>query len=200
VHPRDAASLVILRRDGTPPRVLLGRRASRHRFMPDLYVFPGGRLDPADRGASVAAPLRPEVATRLARPGSAEKARSLAVAALRETFEETGLVFGQLRGGRLHPDLSRLDYVARAITPPDWPMRFHARFLLADAADAHGEPRDSSELHDLAWVPLADARDLPMADVTEFVLGEIGRRLQGARPAGVPLFHYRRGISRVSRR
>jgi 8-oxo-dGTP pyrophosphatase MutT (NUDIX family) len=121
----------------------------------------------------------------------------LAFAAVRETFEETGLVFGRLAGDDLHADLSGLDYIARAITPPDSPIRFHARFLLADAAGATGRLRDSDELHDLNWVSFEAAFKLPIADVTEFVLREVGRRVAGWSPPGVPLFHYRAGGNRV---
>ena len=49
VRPLDAASLVLVDRSGTTPRFLLGRRHTRHNFMPGFMVFPGGRLEPADR-------------------------------------------------------------------------------------------------------------------------------------------------------
>ena len=193
VTPRDAASLVVLRGAGGEPEVLLGRREPRHRFMPNVLVFPGGRLDPGDSRQPVARRLRPEVAARMATHVSPVRAQGLAVAAVRETFEETGLVFGEIRGAALCPALDALDFVARAITPPDSPIRFHARFFMADAARAGGTLAGNGELLDLRWFGLEEAVKLPLADVTEFVLGEVGRRLRGAQPAGVPLFSYRHG-------
>jgi 8-oxo-dGTP pyrophosphatase MutT (NUDIX family) len=197
VRPRDAASLVVLRGRGAGVEVLLGRRASRHRFMPDVYVFPGGRLDRADVGTRPASELRPEVAERLCARWRPELARALAVAAVRETFEETGLAFGRIEAGRLAPELAGLDYLARAITPPDSPIRYHARFFLARAEDASGELGDSDELSDLRWLSLAQALAMPLVDVTEFVLQELARRLDGWAPPGAPLFHYRGGRARV---
>ena len=194
VRPRDAASLVILRQRKGGTEVLLGRRASRHRFMPNVFVFPGGRVDVADRDVDVAAELAKPVAKKLQNKFTPVMSRALAVAAVRETFEETGLVIGerQKKGG-VRPDLARLDYVARAITPPDSPMRFHARFFCIDAEHATGRVRDSHELQLLQWFPLAEALAMPLVDVTEFVLQEIQRRQEGWRPPGVPLFSYRNG-------
>ena len=99
---------------------------------------------------------------------------------------------GSKKGG-VRPDLARLDYVARAITPPDSPMRFHARFFCIDAEHTTGRVRDSHELQLLQWFPLAEALAMPLVDVTEFVLQEIQRRQEGWRPPGVPLFSYRNG-------
>ena len=47
-RPKDAATLILIRRDAAQPRVLMGKRSARHAFMPDKYVFPGGRVDPED--------------------------------------------------------------------------------------------------------------------------------------------------------
>ena len=84
------------------------------------------------------------------------------MAALRETAEETGVV--------LRPDLSALRLLARAITPRSSPVRFHARFFVADAEGAQGEHAESAELSDLAYRPLDEALKLPLFDVTEYVL------------------------------
>ena len=94
-RPRDAASLVLLRGQGEGAEVLMGRRARQHRFLPDVYVFPGGRLDPADRRLVPLRALAPAVAARLARHGRPARAIALAAAAARETFEETGLILGE---------------------------------------------------------------------------------------------------------
>ncbi|ANK82428.1 MAG: hypothetical protein TEF_17745 [Rhizobiales bacterium NRL2] len=194
VRPRDAASLVILRGEGEDAEVLMGRRASRHRFMPHMYVFPGGRLDREDRMAEVLRDLPPKPKSRLTRQVGEDVARGLAVAAVRETWEETGFIFGELEGERLKPDLAPLDYMARAITPPPSPIRFHARFFVADAAHAHGGPGTplggSGELLDLAFRPVREALTMPIADVTEFVLEELLRRLRGTSIEAIPIFSY----------
>lgn len=177
----------------------MGKRAGKHRFLPDVYVFPGGRLDPQDRQVAPLHPLRAEVAASLAPHCPHGLAQALAIAAIRETFEETGLILGTIGPQGLQPDLSRLDYLARAITPSASPIRFHARFFLAAAEDAGGRLQDSSELTDLRWVGIEAALRLPLADVTEFLLEELGRRL-GRKAADAPaLWSYRRGIARVRR-
>jgi hypothetical protein len=90
------------------------------------------------------------------------------------------------------PALHHLSYVARAITPPMSPIRFHARFFLADAANAKGALGGSGELLDLHWLPISAAFALPIADVTEFVLEEIFRLLRASSiRRGIPLFSYR---------
>src|ERR1700687_5653408 len=93
LKPRDSATLILIDRSETVPKVLLGRRHERHKFMPGKFVFPGGRTEPSDRLMSTATPLGPRHVERLMkhvkRP-SADKARALALAAVRETYEETG--------------------------------------------------------------------------------------------------------------
>src|SRR5690606_20564553 len=94
VRPRLAATLLLIRRDGPKPRVLMGRRHGGHDFMPDKWVFPGGRIDRADYVAPRAAALDPNVTARLA-PLPAKKVEALALTAIRETFEEAGLLLAQ---------------------------------------------------------------------------------------------------------
>lgn len=206
-RPRDAATL-ILHRAGTDgrPEVLMGRRHEGHRFMPGQWVFPGGRLDRGDLRMP-ALPLRPDVAASLCRAAPPGRAHGLAVAAIRETFEETGLMIGvpDARAARLDtgpmaafaaaglvPALDALDYVARAITPPYRPMRFHARFFLAPAEVARGEARPSPELTEVAWVPLAEARALDLPRITGVVLDVIEKRLAGE-DRRIPAFSHRHG-------
>ncbi len=195
-RPKDAASLVLARRDARRIEVLMGRRAPGHRFLPDVFVFPGGRVDAGDHRVVAASPLRDSTRAALALAGAraAARAHALAVAAVRETWEETGLVLGALEDGRLRPALDRLDFVARAITPSDSPVRFHARFFLADGARVAGDLRGSGELLDLAWRPLEDCLALPLTDITEFVLRRVGLRLAAAGPQPrAPLYAYRSG-------
>jgi len=181
-RPRDAASLILWRRTSNGPEILMGRRSAKHKFLPDMFVFPGGRLDPEDF-ARTSGDFRPEVAERLSRHVASRKARALGQAALRETEEEAGLRIA---------DLGELDYIARAITPSRSPIRFHGRFFFADARMAKGHIGGSGELLDLAFRPLDASLALPIADITEFILGEIGRILSGTGSDRKALFwHYR---------
>ncbi|PXA86610.1 NUDIX hydrolase, partial [Caulobacter sp. D4A] len=99
IRPRHAATVIVVRDDGPAPRVLMGRRNRGHAFMASKWVFPGGRVDRGDFDAPSASELSPEVAERLARhprhASPARLARALALAAVRETFEETGLLLAK---------------------------------------------------------------------------------------------------------
>lgn len=209
LRPRDAATLILVRQQGDVPEVLLGCRDAKHAFMPNRYVFPGGRVDPDDARVPVATPLDRFVDERLRKAATAQRARALAVAAVRETFEETGLMLahpfkdgppkqdygphwrGFLDQG-LGPALDRLDLIARAVTPSGRPRRFNARFFMARAEDALGEIRHSSELGDIRWVRLDEARELPLPTITGLILGEIGRLVKEppnrAAQRRIPLF------------
>ncbi|HVJ52522.1 MAG TPA: NUDIX domain-containing protein [Aliidongia sp.] len=213
-RPRDAATLILTRGTGAEAALLMGRRHEGHRFMPGMWVFPGGRIDRADAYIRPMSPLRPEVAERLAIGCSARRAEALALAGIRETFEETGLRVGRPVPGRtprapsptwaafmaagVAPALDMLDYIARAITPPYRPIRFHARFFMADASHALGEAKPSDELVELRWVPIGEARALELPRITAIVLDEIAARLgsPAARPA--PFYSMRHGKSVVA--
>jgi 8-oxo-dGTP pyrophosphatase MutT (NUDIX family) len=160
--------------------------------MPDVWVFPGGRVDRKDRFAPVHTELAAAVAAKLESRWSRSKARALAIAAVRETFEETGLSFGELVDGQLRPSLDRLDYLARAITPTMSPIRFHARFFLADASHGSGELGGNGELLDLRWIPIPAALELPTINVTRLVLLEAARRAAGCPSRGVLSIRFRR--------
>ena len=141
VKPRDAASLILVREGARELEVFMGRRAARSKFMPSVYVFPGGGVDPSDHALAIEQTLGPEGALRSA--------------AIRETFEETGLrvtkqgnigtaangTWADLAALGEVPEVAALTYVGRAITPSNSPIRFHARFFLANADRAQGEPR-----------------------------------------------------------
>src|SRR6185312_815332 len=94
LRPKDAATLVLVRREGGTARVLMGQRHGNMAFMANKYVFPGGRIDAGDMRIPVAADLRPEVMARASLGVSPGRARGLALAAIRETFEETGILLG----------------------------------------------------------------------------------------------------------
>ena len=192
MRPRDAATLILVRQNGKIPEVLLGCRDAKHAFMPNRYVFPGGRVDRADARVPIATPLDRYVKARLEKAATARRAQALGVAAVRETFEETGLMLAKpLKGGApredfgepwkgfldkgMGPALGCLDLIARAVTPPGRPRRFNARFFMARAEDAIGRICHSSELGDIRWVRLDEARELPLPTITGLILGEIGR-------------------------
>lgn len=194
VRPRDAATLVPLRRRADRIEILMGRRAGKHRFLPNLYVFPGGRVDDDDHRIEPLSPLRADVHAHLVRESGVARARALAVAAVRETWEETGIVLGHIEAGKLRPSLDRLDYLIRAITPAESPIRFHARFFAAQVNASDGTVQSNGELLDLAWRSVPECLKLPVADITEYVLGNLDRLMSGrSTQAPVPLFAFRNG-------
>lgn len=190
VRPRHAASLVVLRRRGKRAELLMGRRAPRNRFMPDVYVFPGGGVSPGDGERPVISMLRPAVHRALRAAAQMPSPRAVAGAAVRETHEETGLRLGSQVSGEVRADLGKLHYLARAITPSYQKTRYHARFFLAERGDLRGNVRSNGELLDLHWVTVDEARKLPIVDVTELVLDQVALYIEGARRKP-PLIYYR---------
>src|SRR6202047_5373035 len=214
-RPVDAATLILLDRTATIPKVLVGKRHDKVVFMPGKFVFPGGRVDKTDNRVPVAAPI-PKVLEANLLKGSpkimASRAKSLAVAAIREACEETGLCLGRKAGGTspklegawkpfsdagLLPDPSGLFLIARAITPPGRVRLFDARFCTADASAithrVEGVIHPDAELVELVWVEIGSK---PLADLhpmTRNVLGELERRLATGplrHDAAVPFFHF----------
>lgn len=203
VRPRDAAGLVLLRGKGKDREILLGRRRRSASFLPGVYVFPGGGLEPEDRLPSGFREELPPLPAGLDR-ATQRKSAALLRAAIRETLEETGVMVGRrapeplpappaqdvwraYHAAGVAPAFEQARLLTRAITPAASPIRFHTRFFLMDATEVHhGEPRDD-ELEDVAWVPLREVKGLPMIDVTLFVLEQA---LLGAGPKA-ELFNYR---------
>lgn len=173
VRPRHAASILVWRRrrDGAA-EVLMGVRHAKHRFMPSVLVFPGGRVDRADHGVKALTELRPETEALLRHRAPPSLARAIGVAAIRELAEETGLLLGERRGARLLPDLAALDYLCRAVTPANRAMRFNARFVLAPAEAGRGAIAGSGELEQLGWYTPEAARAAPLAAITFKILAE----------------------------
>jgi 8-oxo-dGTP pyrophosphatase MutT (NUDIX family) len=212
-RPRDAATLILLDRKDGEFRVLIGRRHMRHAFMPGKFVFPGGRTDPADSRIPVAAPLEPAEETRLtARAGrvGATRARAIALSALRETYEEAGLLIGR-RGAfatgkpdwqgfvshGVQPSLEAVRLVARAITPPGRVRRYDTRFLAVWRDEVAVElpgGGPTNELEELIWLPLKEARQADIPTITLTILGELEKRLVEdplLRPGGGEIPFYR---------
>lgn len=207
---RDAATTVLWRSTDTGAQVLMGQRGSKAAFMPDKFVFPGGAVDRQD--AAIPSPsLDQKLARQLSHDNAGAEPHALAHAAIRELFEETGLVLGEpgpvpdevpldwqdfFAGGH-RPAVNRLRFFFRAVTPPGRPRRFDARFFLVQARDIVGDLDDfskaSDELRHLQWIGLDKVRDFPLPFVTEVVLAEVGEILNGAQHRNIPYFH--QGVS-----
>ncbi|MBV8512148.1 MAG: NUDIX domain-containing protein [Xanthobacteraceae bacterium] len=225
VRPKDAATLILVDRTAGKPKVLLGRRHQNHKFMPGKFVFPGGRMEPIDRKMALKARLDPHVEDWLMRAvqrPNPRRARALVLAAIRETFEETGLLLGvpktslpaepalaasalwtALAQAGIHPDLGNIHFVVRAITPPGRSRRFDTRFFTADAATVthrlEGIVGPDSELVELVWIPIDEAKRLDMPAITGVALDELERRVAAGLTHDLPVPFYRMRNRRFSR-
>lgn len=178
----------------------MGRRSATHKFMPSKFVFPGGKLDIADQRLNLYSALPPAMLTKLRKytrdNPSDKKLTGLALAAIRETFEETGLVIGRKTdviarskntswqayfNHGVQPALEKIEFIARAITPTYRVRRFDTRFFLVNDTsiyanlDAPANP--SGELEDVRWIPLTETRGLDLPGVTRWVLEQVEMRL-----------------------
>lgn len=208
---REAATVIVVRDAATEPRILMGQRGSKAAFMPNKFVFPGGAVDPQDYDVSLTGALPTLCQTRLGEDLRSETpkdiANPLAAAAIRELWEETGLILGSKAEWTteapsewqsyaqkgFHPSGDRMKFVFRAITPPGRPRRFDARFFLVDANDISGDlddfSRASDELSHLQWIALKDARSFDLPFITEVVLAEIEGQIPNLEaPESVPFF------------
>lgn len=204
---RNAATVLVVRRRVAGPEILMGLRGESAVFMPSKYVFPGGAVDTTDADVPLARPLSAHSRSRLDESAAPGMANALAACAIRELFEETGLILGApspwpgdvpadwraFADAGYRPDAESLSFVFRAITPVGRPRRFDARFFLTDADCIAGDPEDfsraSDELSHLHWVPIVEARRLNLPFITEVVLAEVAQRLaSGTTPESVPFF------------
>jgi 8-oxo-dGTP pyrophosphatase MutT (NUDIX family) len=220
-RPVDAATLILVDRSAAVPKVLVGRRHDKIVFQPGKIVFPGGRVDTADNRIPVATAIPAALEENLLKGSpkiTPSRARALAVAAIREACEETGLCLGRKQDrpvpalpgpwkpfaeAGLLPDPSGLFLIARAITPPGRVRRYDTRFFTADASTiAHrvdGVVHADAELVELVWVELGSK---PLADLhrmTQKVLDELGQRLATGplrHDAEVPFFRGEAGAMR----
>ncbi len=211
-EPRDAATLMLIDRSETTPKILLGRRHHGHKFMPGKFVFPGGRIEALDATMSAVSEIHPDMQAKLLErvvDKTTEFARALTLTAIRETAEETGILLGikgneppttpgeiwtEFAKARVHPDLGNIHFIARAITPPRRPRRFDTRFFTADASSiAHtieGVVGPDSELVELTWVPIEQATHLDMPTITGIVLEELLARVEAGMGHELPVPFY----------
>lgn len=212
-EPRDAATIMLIDRGGPQAKVLLGRRHHSLKFMPGKLVFPGGRIEAHDSAMTAISELHPgtqaKLLERVAAP-SPEYARGMALAAVREMAEETGILLGvtgddapqtpgeiwtEFAKAKVFPDLGQLHFIARAITPPKRPKRFDTRFFTADATTiAHrieGVVGPDSELVELVWAPIEEAAHFDMPTITSVVLEELAARVAAGMAHDLPVpFYY----------
>ncbi len=145
---------------------------------------------------------------------SPARARALALAAIRETFEEAGLVVGAradrqpsarrnpgwegfFQSGHV-PRLGGLSMLARAITPPGRPRRYDTRFFCIPAEEVtHRVENRDGELSGLHWLTIPDARSLDLPAITRVILEDLVEYLQrGTADWPVPYYHHQRGSFR----
>lgn len=198
VRPVDASSMILLDRRGNVPRFLMGKRNPAAKFMPGVFVFPGGRIEKSDGDAPHAGSLSSADMARMGRMAgrmTARRLRSLALGAIRETFEETGFRLAVPASGPLPavadpswaeflaagvvPNLDGVLFFARAVTPPGRPRRFDTRFFVVDVTDIADlstvRPTPESELVELKWVSLEEAETIETVEITQIILTELKR-------------------------
>lgn len=204
---RDAATVILFRKDQGGTRILMGQRGAQAAFMPNKFVFPGGAVDQGDAGVPFSHPLDHACRTRLSEGADAGLADALVASAIREVWEETGLLLGTAgtwgpdipedwRGfadAGLRPSARGFTFVFRAITPPGRTRRFDARFFMVNADRIAGDPDDFSratdELSNLQWIPLDRVRSFDLPFITEVVLAEVSSLIHsGGKPDSVPFF------------
>ena len=221
LRPRDAATLIIVERSSGTPKFLMGKRRMDQVFMPGKYVFPGGRVDTTDRHVESADELRPiEMAKLLIDmkgTPSEKRARAIALAAIRETFEEAGLLIASRTPENctvrsempswngffdcgFRPKLSSLSLFARAITPPGRPRRYDTRFFCVAAEEiGHTVDTRDGELSGLHWLNVDEARSLDLPSITRVILEDLLDHLKNdgaAADAPVPYYHHKNGTFR----
>lgn len=209
VTPRDASTLIVIRDRDTVPKVLMGQRGENASFFPSRFVFPGGSVDYVDHSVGLAEPINALCHGRLSQhEGDTALTDALVAAAIRELWEETGLLLGtdghwdvppptgweSYAAQGVRPTGAGVSYLFRAITPVSLPKRFDARFFMADAADLRNDPDDFSgadaELSHLQWIPLSEARSFELPHITNVVLDDVDEAIRRTGPAESIRFFY----------
>jgi len=175
---RPAATVVVLRDGQSGPEVLMLKRSGKAGFFPDAWVFPGGRVDPADG----------EAQTRGEARGLPAGDDAFAVAAIRECFEEAGVWMGAgdasqtfrdalnersatLRDAPdLVADLDRLGLWSWWVTPEVEPKRYDTRFFVALLSSEEAAVAIHDEIETVSSVWLTPAQALLRAEKGDFFL------------------------------
>lgn len=205
--PRPAATVILARDTADGMQVLLLRRSDDAKFVPGAYVFPGGTLDDRDASPELFAYCGPfDDAAASQRLGVQSLGLSFWIAAIRECFEEAGVLFATSGGAEVanaglleacrHRLLSgeldfaqlcalhdfrlaadRLAYFDHWITSPDRPRRFDTRFFVAAAPARQCASQDGREVVDSLWIRPGEALERQRAGDLTLVLATI-RNLQ----------------------
>lgn len=194
-RPKLASTIVLLRTDQRQPQILMGKRSAKHDFMPSVYVFPGGRVDPADSYAHASDHMNSRTRNILEAAMSPARAKACVMASVRETFEETSLILGQKQDqgavskrGAINdpswrafyesgyvPVLEDIEVFGRAITPPHRHKRFDTWFFLArlDEQTANRPFQNSAELIDTHWFSFEQIKELELHRATQMMVGQL---------------------------
>ncbi|PHS42459.1 MAG: NUDIX hydrolase [Robiginitomaculum sp.] len=190
-RPKLASTIVLVREMDGEQQILMGKRSARHDFMPSVYVFPGGRVDPSDSYAP--ALDKPNSRTReiLEEAMTPARAQACVLASVRETFEETSLILGEkydsaprtindkswkdFHAKGYLPRLSNIELFGRAITPPHRNKRFDTWFFLARlAGEAATRPiKNSPELVDTGWFNFEQLSELKTHRATDMMIEQL---------------------------
>ena len=188
--PIDAASVIIYKEMYNKYYVLMGKRPIKSKFMPSIYVFPGGAVDHIDYQANKLFKLSASINKNKIKTRSDNHTKAIMFAGIRETAEECNLYLAKkckrqkknlilnnswdnFLKKSLLPSFDNLFYFGRAITPSYLKIRFHARFFITNYKNFIGKIKSNGELEDLGWVEIQKAKLLPIADVTEFLINRM---------------------------
>lgn len=199
VRPKNASTMILVDGPASRPKVLMGKRNKKLRFMPGALVFPGGSVDKFDGSVPTSSELTSNTNNRLlntmrGRPTN-RGARALGIAAIREVAEESGLLVGSsgefksphahwqdFRDAKITPSLSSLRLFSRAITPPGMARRFDTWFFIAHASEVGFTPAGGfspdGELEELQWIEPEKAIAENTREITRVMLVELMRRLR----------------------
>ena len=166
VKPKHAASLVITRQKKKKLYVLMGQRPKNSKFAPNVWVFPGGKVEKSDK-LNKDIKLNRKILTDLKKLKANNLLSSALIsAALRETYEETGLKL-------INQNLEDLWVLARAITPANQKIRFDTKFFVLDENNFTNKIKGNGELHNLGFINIREAIKLPLFDITQFLLEDL---------------------------